>query len=543
MARVWLARDEVLRRDVAIKEVALPSGLTTSEREELINRTLREARTAARLSHPNVVQIYDVVHTEDQPWIVMEYIRSRSLQQIITQDGPLPVDRAAAIGLAVLSALTAAHEAGVLHRDVKPGNVLIADDDRVVLTDFGLATFDGGEGSVTRPGLVWASPEYVAPERARLGSSTIEADLWSLGATLYAAVEGHSPFARSTAMATLTALATEKAAAPHRAGALKPVLSGLLRKDPRTRLGADEVERLLRRVAGVGPRPRPRPKRVPRQRRGVESAVPNGEGERDSAAAMPLSSAALRALPEGPTSLVGTALDSVDESATMIVADRSPRRRGRPRLIALAAILAIALAGTALVYGVRNLDRTATDQVEPRASVSASELSTAVPSGAPASLSAPRPGEAALPPGWGYWRDPTGFSIGVPVGWLVSRQGNAALFHAPGSGSRILTVEQVDRPGPDPVKESAQKESQGLASGQLRNYKQISLHGVQLFQTGAEWEYTFDDATGAHMHVNVLRFLTKPGRGYVLTWMTRDFDWDGGTVTFGILVPSFKPAP
>jgi hypothetical protein len=254
---------------------------------------------------------------------------------------------------------------------------------------------------------------------------------------------------------------------------------------------------------------------------------------------MPLSSAALRALPEAATSQVGAAQDSVDESATMIVADRRPRRRGRGWLVGLAILLALALAGTALVYGVRNLDRTATDQVEPRAS----DLSTAVPSGSPASLSGPRPSEAALPPGWGYWRDPSGFTIGVPNGWLVSRLSNTVFFHAPGSGSRMLTVELVDRPNPDPVKDSAQRESQGLASGQLRNYKQISLHWVQLFQTGSEWEYTFDDAAGTHMHVQVLRFVTKPGRSYVMTWMTRDFDWDGGTVTFNILVPSFKPAP
>ncbi len=190
MGRVWFARDEVLRRDVAVKEVVLPADLSPEDREELCLRTLREARAAGRLSHPNVVQIYDVVETQGRPWIVMELIRSRSLYQVMKQDGPLPPRRVAEIGLFLLAALRAAHRAGVLHRDVKPGNVLLADDGRVVLSDFGLATFDGGDGSVTRSGLILGSAQYIAPERARDGASGPETDLWSLGATLYAAVGG-----------------------------------------------------------------------------------------------------------------------------------------------------------------------------------------------------------------------------------------------------------------------------------------------------------------------------------------------------------------
>jgi serine/threonine protein kinase len=264
MGRVWLARDEMLRRDVAIKEVIPPEGLTPEEREELRLRTMREARAAARLNDPNVVRIYDVVHTEQAPWIVMEYVPSRSLHQVITDDGPLPPERVATIGLAVLSALRAAHGAGVLHRDVKPGNVLLADTGRVVLTDFGLAVFEGGDGAVTRPGLILGSPQYISPERAREGISGPESDMWSLGATLYAAVEGRSPYARSTTYATLTALATEDPDPATRAGVLKPVLNALLRKDPRARAGVAETERLLQRAAAgegrgwpwVLPRPR-----------------------------------------------------------------------------------------------------------------------------------------------------------------------------------------------------------------------------------------------------------------------------------------------
>ncbi|WBB97902.1 protein kinase [Solwaraspora sp. WMMA2080] len=253
MGRVWKARDEVLHRDVAIKELVPPPGLTDQERREMRERSLREARAIARLNHINVVRVFDVLRTDGDPWIVMEYVPSRSLQDVLAQNGPVPATRAAEIGLGVLGALRSAHLSGVMHRDVKPGNVLLGHDGRVVLTDFGLATVPG-DPNVTRTGLVLGSPAYIAPERARTGSAGPEGDLWSLGATLYAAVEGQSPYARQTAIATLSALATEPPPPARRAGPLKPVLAGLLRKDPYTRMKADEAERLLTRAAGRGPR-------------------------------------------------------------------------------------------------------------------------------------------------------------------------------------------------------------------------------------------------------------------------------------------------
>ncbi|MEV4630956.1 protein kinase [Micromonospora sp. NPDC049523] len=253
MGRVWRARDEVLHRDVAIKELVPPPGLTTDERREMRERSLREARAIARLNNINVVRVFDVLRTDADPWIVMEYVRSRSLQDALAADGPVSPGRAAEIGLGVLGALKAAHKAGVMHRDIKPGNVLLGEDGRVVLTDFGLATVPG-DPNVTRTGLVLGSPAYIAPERARDGTAGPEADLWSLGATLYAAVEGQSPYARSSAIATLAALATEPPPPAKRAGPLKAVLNGLLRKDPAQRITADVAERLLRRAADKRPR-------------------------------------------------------------------------------------------------------------------------------------------------------------------------------------------------------------------------------------------------------------------------------------------------
>jgi eukaryotic-like serine/threonine-protein kinase len=261
MGRVWLARDEMLDRDVAIKEFVPPDWMTYDERDKLRVRTLREARSAARLNNPHVVKIYDVVHAEGLPWIVMEYVQSRSLQQVLREDGPLDPPTAALIGLHVLDGLTAAHRAGVLHRDVKPHNVLIGAGGRVVLTDFGLAR-SADDGGMTHPGLVVGSPQYVSPERARDGTSTVESDMWSLGATIYAAVEGRSPYARASSMATLLALATEAPDPVRRAGPLEPVITGLLRHEPRDRLPGPAVAEGLRRVLHTGEPRLPRPPAV-----------------------------------------------------------------------------------------------------------------------------------------------------------------------------------------------------------------------------------------------------------------------------------------
>jgi tRNA A-37 threonylcarbamoyl transferase component Bud32 len=248
MGRVWQARDELLGRDVALKELVLPRGLSEPEIRDLRERAIREARAIARIDHPNVVRIFDVFLDEGSPWIVMELVVGRSLFEDVRDDGPMEPERAARIGLAVLAALRAAHRAGVLHRDVKPANVLLGDDGRVKLSDFGLAATTGDSG-MTSTGIVLGSPSYLAPERALDEEITAAADLWSLGATLYAAVEGRPPYVKSTPMATLAALATQPPRPAEQAGVLLPVLEGLLRKDPVERIGSDEAEDLLRAAA------------------------------------------------------------------------------------------------------------------------------------------------------------------------------------------------------------------------------------------------------------------------------------------------------
>ncbi|WP_344926011.1 serine/threonine-protein kinase, partial [Streptosporangium carneum] len=253
MGTVWRAKDEVLGRDVAVKEVIPSPDLTGPEREVFTLRTLREARAAGRIGHPGVATVYDVIEEHGRPWIVMQLVESRTLGAVVREDGPLPPVRVAQIGLEVLGALVAAHNAGVLHRDVKPDNVLLARDGRAVLTDFGIAVLEG-DSSVTRTGALIGTPAFIAPERAGGGPAEFASDLWSLGVTLYVAVEGRSPFERAHPLATLSAVMHEEPAPLRHAGSLGPVIYGLLRKDPAQRMSAQDVQIHLRSIVnGTAP--------------------------------------------------------------------------------------------------------------------------------------------------------------------------------------------------------------------------------------------------------------------------------------------------
>ncbi|MFF1919825.1 protein kinase [Streptomyces sp. NPDC058221] len=238
MGTVWRAYDEVLHREVAVKEVRAAAQLPAEHRARLHTRLEREAWAAARIDCAEVVTVHDVVTFDGRPWIVMELVRGKSLADVISAAGALPPKEAARIGGRVLAALRAAHAAGVLHRDVKPANVLLSDDGRVLLTDFGIATIEG-DTALTMTGEVVGSPEYLAPERALGRTPDATSDLWSLGALLYAAVQGRSPFRQSTALATLRAVVDEELTPPDKAGALTPVIEGLMRKDPHDRMPAE----------------------------------------------------------------------------------------------------------------------------------------------------------------------------------------------------------------------------------------------------------------------------------------------------------------
>jgi serine/threonine protein kinase len=245
MGTVWRAADTLLRRDVAIKEVVLPPGLAPSDRDSMYERTMREARAAAALQHPAVVQVYDVVHENGRPWIVMELLDARSLADMVIEDGPVPPRVVAKIGIALLGALEVAHAHGVLHRDVKPANVLICSDGRCVLTDFGVARMPT-DVQLTTPGMVLGSPHFISPERAMGNEFGPPSDLFSLGVTLYTAVEGRPPFDKGDPIETMHAVVEDPPTPAVRAGSLTPVLMGLLEKDPSRRMDVQTARTILR---------------------------------------------------------------------------------------------------------------------------------------------------------------------------------------------------------------------------------------------------------------------------------------------------------
>lgn len=259
MGTVWRAKDETVDREVAVKEPRVPDHLPERERANAFERMRREARAAARLDHPAVVNVHDVAVVDGRPWIVMELVQGRSLGAVLQEEGTLSAREAARVGLEVLGALEAAHAAGILHRDVKPDNVLLGRHDRVVLTDFGIAQIEG-ETNLTDTGGFVGSPEYIAPERVLGQRPGPASDLWSLGVVLYAATEGVSPFRRSNTPATLQSVLNATPAPPASAqGPLAEIITALLQKDPARRPNAAQVRAVLEAAANPPP---PQPTQV-----------------------------------------------------------------------------------------------------------------------------------------------------------------------------------------------------------------------------------------------------------------------------------------
>ncbi|MFF7313546.1 protein kinase [Streptomyces sp. NPDC008137] len=329
MGTVWRARDEVLHREVAVKEVRAPAGIAADDVQRMYARLEREAWAAARVASGNVVTVYDVATDGGRPWIVMELVRGLSLAEVLEAEGPMPPQRAAHIGAEVLAALRVAHEAGVLHRDVKPANVLISNDGRIVLTDFGIAMVEGSS-ALTMTGEVIGSPEFLAPERALGRTPGPESDLWSLGVLLYAAVEGHSPFRHDTPLSTLRAIVDEELPPPHRAGPLAPVIEGLLRKDPEQRLPPERAEQDLRVIAAGGAPSADTTRAVP---------FPPPAAARPESAATP------------PMPFPGQPMPSGAGATTTATRQDRDRRTGR---VLVAGVVALALAVGGLTYALLN---------------------------------------------------------------------------------------------------------------------------------------------------------------------------------------------
>ncbi|MFJ3203388.1 serine/threonine-protein kinase [Streptomyces sp. NPDC086989] len=409
MGIVWRARDEVLGREVAVKEVRPPTGLDGAEIGRMYRRLEREAWAAARVSHRGVVTVYDVVTEDGRPWIVMELVRGLSLADVLEAEGPLTPQRAAHLGEQVLAALRAAHEAGVLHRDVKPSNVLIANDGRMVLSDFGIASLEGSS-AITMTGEVVGSPEFLAPERALGREPGPESDLWSLGVMLYTAVEGVSPFRQDTPLSTLRAVVDEELPPPHRAGPLTPVLEGLLRKDPAERLPAAEAARMLRIVGAGGllrgsggavsgpdsPTATAHPRREAQDGQGAPYGRDRGEG---ATPPMPVPMAAPAPGP-GPAGAPGGG---------------APPRSGRAALVLTAGIAVLLLALVVLGWLLLKDrgDRGGSGGTGPTGPVTTAAGTSAGPSGSPSPPASPSPSPSPSPSASPSAAPPPRFAVSV----------------------------------------------------------------------------------------------------------------------------------
>lgn len=421
MGTVWSAHDEVLGRPVAIKEVLLPPGIPDAEADALRERSLREARAIAALSHPNVVTLYDVAREGSAPFVVMELVASRSLAEL-TRDGPLPPQQVAAIGAAVAAALQAAHAAGITHRDVKPGNVLVAHDGRIKLTDFGIAR-NPADQTLTATGLMLGSPAYIAPEIASGGPVNPASDLWGLGATLFAAVEGRPPYDAGTAMATVAAVVQDEVPKTSCSGPLAEVISGLMVKDPTRRLPLSQVRRLL----GAPPEPA--------QRSASPSvAVPVPAVTATPASDTPAQRSARLATDPGPLPF------AVPSHAAAPAARHGRERAGTGRRAVLWTLAVLLFLVTATIgFGVARI---------------ASGRSALPHLAAPAALGA-SPDDPVLRPlavqvGELPGIRPTQFTLSVPQGWpqfreqrtLGDNSSTVARFVSP-DGSEVIAVERV----------------------------------------------------------------------------------------------------
>lgn len=308
MGTVWQAHDILLGRDVAIKEIQIVGQQNT---DPFIRRALREAQAAARLRHPSVVTVHDVVTDGGQPWLVMELISGRTLAEVIREHGPLTEQRTAEIGVMVLEALRAAHRAGIVHRDVKPANLMIEEDGHVILTDFGIAALDDAT-ALTATGQMIGSPAYLAPERINGETATPSSDLWALGVTLYTAATGKSPFQREDTQSTIAAILTARPATPAHAGRLWPVIKGLLAKNPQRRMTAEEAAALLSAVTAKDSSSASPPRRFLRgraagSRRSESDIVPATAVAPPPTLALPTTPLHSTAVPDAGTSSPATA--------------------------------------------------------------------------------------------------------------------------------------------------------------------------------------------------------------------------------------------
>ncbi len=498
MGTVWRAHDELLDRDVAVKEVLLPPDLGDAERRSRHARTIREARSAARLNHPGAVTVHDVVEHEGRPWIVMQLVAAPSLQNVIDTSGPLAPRRVAALGRQMLDALRAAHAAGIEHRDIKPSNVLVADGDHAVITDFGIAALEG-DPSLTGTGVLIGSPAYMAPERARGDGGGPAADLWSLGATLYAAVEGRSPFERSGPVSTLAAIMAEEMPPPRLAGPLTPVLAGLLRRDPSQRMTAAEAAPLLTQVA-EGTEPAALTMPVPQH------------------LALPAATARFEA-PATERYVASGAERYLASGAERYPAPGSSRRPATPALAgALAGALLVAAFGAVWLLGHHSASKAGTTSAGSSASPAASSGSSSVRPQVSASAAVSSAADATSE----QWttRSESGYSVSVPSSWSRRVSGDNVFYQDP--TTRLLLQIGTTPWYSDPRTQAETVDSN--VSKSFQGYREsaitpLTYQGVP----AADLSFAYDRSTGTE-RVND-RFFRVNGRTFAVYFRMPAEEW------------------
>jgi len=498
MGTVWQARDEVLGREVAVKEVRLPEGMDPTERDTLYQRTIREARTAARISHPSVVTVYDVVEEGGRPWIVMELVRARPLDKIVKKDGTLTPGRAAQVGRQVLAALAVAHAAGILHRDVKPSNVLIADSGRVVLTDFGIATFEG-DASLTQSGMVVGSPGFMPPERAKGERATPASDLWSLGATLYMALEGEAPYARETSVATLSALLTEKPPSPAHAGPMRRVIDGLLPREPRRRLTAIQAAQMLDQII-------------------FETHAPDP---------LPVEPGGTRALSSAPTGDSGVPWTGGTTGG-------GAARNRRLSMIVAAVVVAVLLVGG---IGYALYASSSGDSGKPDARPTGGGTPSAKPSATPEKTKK----KSTVPEGFRSYHDPTGFRILLPSDWTrKKRKANSVFFYSPDDSSYVQ-IDQTSTPGDSALGDWQNAES--AWRGGFPGYHRERMENVSYLKSpdAADAQFTWN-GSGGKIRVLNRGFVANSDHGYAILWSIPVSRWSATSGIRSTVFGSFKPA-
>jgi eukaryotic-like serine/threonine-protein kinase len=565
MGAVWRARDELLNRDVAVKEIIWPLEMDEAERETVRRRAVREAQMLARLRHPNVVGVYDFFGEDSSPAIVMELVPFQSLRDTVRDEGPLPPVRVARIGLGVLAGLRAAHQAGVVHRDVKPANILLGPEDRIVLTDFGIAKAIDSP-ALTTSGILIGSPSYLAPERARGEPADAAADLWGLGASLYSAVEGKAPFERPGVLASLTAVVSEEPEPPLHAGPLEPVINGLLRKDPGTRLGAADAERMLQEVleqdiAPVRTAPRTGPVLASGAMPASEPAPAEPEAGTKSLPPVAAAHAPVVVVPpEQAAAGVPDAAGPPDGPAAPVRQGPPPVRRRGPRrarglwavLIAVVGIAAITVAITSAVSrtsdhptahqsskaSARSSVRASAAASTPASAPSTRPPATSVPASSPA---ASRGAASAVPSGYYRFTNSTGFSIGVPAGWQIQHVGHYVYIRDPANSGIFLLIDQSDHPVSDPLADWRQQAA--ARQGSYPGYRLIRLAAVSYPQAekAADWEFTYY-RDGVEVEVLNRNVLANAHHAYALYWSTPVSDWNAYFHYFQVFAATFQPA-